>query len=339
MHTVELATESVRIQVIGYGARLSRVQAPDRNGEFDDVVLGFDDELGWRADRDFLGATIGRFANRIAAGRFEIDGVEYRVPCNEPGRALHGGPLGFDRCDFVLGDPQIDGAASSVTARRISPDGEMGFPGELTVAVTFTVDGADLRIDFEATTTAATPVSLTNHAYWNLGGTSNGARPVDDHLFTIAADTYLPIDANLIPVGAPQPVQDTVFDLRERTRIGSRLRRLTEQTAITRGIDHTYVLDQSPGVRPAATVVDPKSGRSLQVLTDQPGLQCYTGNFLDGTKRLRNGNTARQGDAFCLEPQQFPDAPNRVDAPGAILLPGETYRHTSIFRFGVVDPD
>lgn len=337
-----LASPDLQVGIIGYGARIAYVRAPDRNGTFADISLGYDDDDGWRADPIYLGATIGRFGNRIAGGRFELDGREYRVPVNEGTNALHGGPGGFDVQEFALSEVSIaDDGAQAVTAHRTSPDGEMGFPGTLVVSVTFTVRGRDLLLDFLATTDRPTVVNLTNHTYWNLAGRPSS---VENHLMRVAASTYLPVDPALIPTGELAPVVGTPFDLRVPTRLGDALHRFFPQAALTHGIDHTYVLDDAPDraageeatPRFAARVEEPGSGRTLELFTDQPGVQVYTGNFLDGTAALRGSSTARSGDAFCLEPQRFPDAPNRPEFPSAVVRPGVEYRHRSVFRFGVM---
>ena len=331
MRIVELSSETVQVGVLDHGARLAHVRVPDRSGVFADISLGHDTEAGWLADKDFLGATIGRFANRIAGGRFSLDGVAYRIPRNEHANALHGGPRAFEHATFELSEVAVTDNGGSVVASLVSPDGENGFPGTLSVTVTITVAGSDLSLEFRATTDAATVVNLTNHAYWNLSGR---AGTVDDHLITVAADAYLPVDENLIPTGDLAPVAGST-DLRAEVRFGDVLRRPTEQMLRTMGIDHCYVLadDAAGGPRFAARVEDPGSGRALELYTDQPGVQVYSGNFLNGSVLLRGAVTARQGDAFCLEPQGFPDAPNQPQFPSAVLRPGEEYRHTSIFRF------
>ena len=331
MRIVELSSKTMQVGVLDHGARLAYVRVPDRSGIVADISLGHDTDEGWLADRDFLGATIGRFANRIAGGRFSLDGAPYTVPLNEQTTALHGGPRAFDHADFDLSDVASADDGGTVVASLVSPDGENGFPGTLSVTVTITVADDDLTLDFRATTDAATVVNLTNHAYWNLSGR---AATIDDHLITVAAETYLPVDENLIPTGELAPVQGSM-DLRSGVRFGDVLRRPTAQMLRTHGLDHCYVLGESRSEPPrfAARVEDPGSGRVLELYTDQPGVQVYSGNFLDGSVLLRGGATARQGDAFCLEPQGFPDAPNQPQFPSAVLRPGQEYRHTSVFRF------
>ena len=331
MRIVELSSDSVQVGVLDHGARLAYVRVPDRTGEFGDVSLGHGSDDGWLADKDFLGATIGRFANRIADGRFCLDGAAYTIPPNENTNALHGGPRAFDHADFELSHVIPAAAGESVTASLISPDGDNGFPGTLTVTVTFSVAGSDLRLDFRATTDAPTVVNLTNHAYWNLSGR---ATSIDDHRITVAADTFLPVSVKFIPTGELAPVEGPM-DLRAGVRFGDVLRRPTPQMLLTHGLDHCYVLGESAVGAPrfAARVEEPGSGRVLELYTDQPGVQVYSGNFLNGSVVLRGGSTARQGDAFCLEPQAFPDAPNQPRFPSTVLRPGEEYRHTSTYRF------
>ena len=328
--TIDLSGPVLQVGVVALGARLVLLRAPDPGGALGDVVVGPADP---EADTDYLGATVGRFANRIAGGRFTLDGRTYAVPCNEGEVALHGGPDGFDRRVFTA-DPVVDhpDGGRSVTLRRTSPDGENGFPGTLEVAVTYTVRGAELTIEHEATTDAPTVVNLTNHAYWNLAGGGS----VEDHVVTIPAERYLPVDAHLIPTGALDPVAGTPFDLRRPTRLGAHLRDGHPQLRRARGYDHTFVLDHPDGeLGVAAHVEEPGTGRTLTVLTDQPGVQFYSGNMLDGTLVRHDGTTVRQGDAFCLEPQGFPNAPNEPAFPSTVLRPGEVYRNRMKMILGV----
>jgi aldose 1-epimerase len=329
MDVTWLRSDALEVGVIAHGARIVAVRTPDREGRWADVALGLADEDAYRRDHAYLGACVGRYANRIAGGTFTLDGREHRIPLNEPAAALHGGPGGFDAVPWNRDDPRD----ASVTLRRTSPEGENGFPGTVEVAVTYAVDGAELRIEHEARTDAPTVINMTNHAYWNLGG----AGPVEDHEVQLAASRFLPVDEHLIPSGPPTAVTGTPFDLRAPVRIGARLRAGHPQLRATRGYDHTYVIDGEPGtdgLRHAARVVEPHSGRTLELRTDQPGVQFYTGNMLDGSLILRDGTAARQGDAFCLEPQAFPDSPNRPDFPSTVLRPGDVYRSRSVLRFG-----
>ncbi|GAA1234433.1 aldose epimerase family protein [Pseudonocardia alaniniphila] len=327
MDVTWLRSDTLEVGVIAHGARIVAVRTPDREGRWGDIALGLADEDAYRRDRDYLGACVGRFANRIASGRFTLDGTEYRIPQNEPGAALHGGPEAFEHATWE----KDESGAGSVTLHRLSPDGENGFPGALRVSVTYAVDGAELRIEHEAGTDAPTVVNLTNHTYWNLAGGGS----VEDHEVSLTAWRFLPVDEHLIPSGSPVAVAGTPFDLRTPQRIGARLREGHPQLRAARGYDHTFVIDGPSGaLRTAAFVVEPRSGRTLQLRTDQPGVQFYTGNMLDGTLVLRDGSAARQGDAFCLEPQSFPDSPNRPDFTSTVLRPGEVYRSRSILRFG-----
>ena len=322
---IDLAAQRLEVGVVEYGARLAVVRTPDRDGVLADVVLGLDD---YSADTAFLGATVGRFANRIDGGTFELDGRRYTVPCNEGEVALHGGPDAFDHRDFTA-DPVVDAdGARSVTLRRTSPDGENGFPGTLEVAVTYRVCGAELSIEHTARTDAPTVVNLTNHAYWNLAGGGT----VEDHVLHLPASAFVAVDDQLIPAGIA-PVEGTPMDFRTPLPIGSRLRAATEQLRHARGYDHAWVVDGS-GLRLAARVTEPSSGRALEVLTDQPGVQFYSGNFLDGSAVGRGGRAWRQGDGLCLETQHLPDSPNQPDFPSTVLRPGDRYATTTLFRFG-----
>ena len=305
---VFLRSPRLEVGVLAHGARLTSVRSPDRTGRVGDLLLGLADAAAYQADRAYLGACVGRFANRIAGGTFSLDGVAYKVPTNEPGAALHGGDGGFDAVPWEI----TESSDSSVTLNRTSPDGENGFPGTLQVAVTYAVDGPQLLIEHEATTDAPTVVNLTNHGYWNLAGGGS----IEGHRMQIRASRYLPVDEHLIPTGELAPVQDTPFDFRAPTTIGARLR------------------EPHPQLH-AARVHDPGSGRYIEVFTDQPGVQFYSGNFLDGTIVLRDGRPARQSDAFCLETQAFPDSPNQPGFPSTVLRPGQQYRSRTLLRFGV----
>jgi aldose 1-epimerase len=332
---VWLRGDGVEVAVIAHGARIAAVRTPDRDGQWGEIALGLADRAAYRADRAYLGASVGRYANRIAGGAFELDGVGYRIPTNEPRTALHGGPVGFDHADWRIDRTVVNG---TLTLRHTSPDGDNGFPGTLQVTLTYRVSGAELSIEHVAVTDAPTVLNLTNHTYWNLAGADLAAGGVAGHEVSLAASEFLPVAADLIPAGAPVTVDGTPFDFRTPTTIGARLRCADPQMLLAHGYDHTYLPDGEPdadGLRPAAAVTDPGSGRTLELRTDQPGVQFYSGNMLDGSLVLRGGVTARQCDAFCLEPQAFPDAPNRPDFPSAVLRPGETYRSRSVFRFGV----
>jgi aldose 1-epimerase len=327
MDVMWLRSSTLEVGVITYGARIVSVRTPDRDGRWGDVALGLADLEAYRRDTAYLGACIGRYANRIGGARFELDGVEYRIPPNEGENALHGGPGGFESAEWVTDGP--DGA--SVKLRHTSPDGDNGFPGTLAAAVTYAVDGAELRIEHTATTDAPTVVNMTNHAYWNLAGGGSA----EGHEVQLHAGHVLAVDGESLPTGPPMPVDGTPLDFRSPAVIGARIRDGHPQLVAVRGHDHTYVIDGAAGeLRAAARVVEPRSGRTLELHTDQPGVQFYTGNFLDGSLVLRDGSMARQGDAFCLEAQGFPDAPNHPDYPSTVLRPGEEYRSRMIFTFG-----
>jgi aldose 1-epimerase len=322
---IELRSPELAAAVVPHGARLARLSAPDRDGRPGEVVVGLA-EPDYKADTAFLGATVGRYANRIAGGTFVLDGRRYVLPRNEPGATLHGGPAGFDHADFAVDRVVTVPGGQSVTLHHTSPDGDGGFPGALAVTVTYTLRGTELAITITATADAPTIVNLTNHAYFDLGGRGT----IADHEITVLGDAYLPVDADLIPVGGPAPVAGTPFDLTAPTRIGDRL--ADPRLHGTGGYDHCFVLRAEPGLRAAAHVRDPGSGRTLTVLTDQPGLQFYSGNRLDAT--AHDGRRVRRHGALCLEPQQFPDAPNRPDFPATVLRPGEERMTRILLRLG-----
>jgi aldose 1-epimerase len=336
---IELRSPVLALGVVAHGARVARLAAPDRDGRAAQVVLGLD-EPAYADDRDYLGATVGRYANRIADGRFVLDGVEHQVPCNEGTVALHGGVQALDHAEFTAEPTRPVDGGEAVTLRHTSPAGDNGFPGTVEIAVTYTVTGADLHVELTATTDAPTVLNLTNHAYFTLGGAPQDVAALEVAVF---ADRYLPVDARLLPTGELAPVAGTPFDLREPTPLGPRLAAADPQLEVAGGFDHTFVLDGSgpaltgPGAAlpAAAHVHHPASGRTLTLFTDQPGVQFYSGNSLDGTLALHGGGTARRREAFCLEPQHFPDSPNRPEFPSTVLRPGGTYRARSVYRFGV----
>ena len=331
---IRLRGRTLQVDVLTLGARVASILAPNRNGELGEIALGLRDAAAYERDTSYLGACVGRYANRIAVGRFELDGRTFHIPTNEATNALHGGTRGFNA---MLWQAEVIGEAE-VRLTRISEDGEMGFPGRLEVAVTYRIDGAELTVEYAASTSAPTVVNLTNHTYFNLAGGGS----VEDHVITVDADRFLPVDEDLIPTGELHRVAGTPFDLRSPVRIGQGLRNGHEQLVRTRGYDHTFVLwsdaelagDSPVSSRRAAHVEDPATERYVELWTDRPGVQVYSGNFLDGTVVGRDGLTYRQGDAFCLEPQHFPDSPNHPDFPSTVLRPGETYRARDTYRFG-----
>lgn len=321
------------VTVLTLGATLQRLMAADRNGRFDDIVLGHDDaESYWRTP-GYQGVTVGRFANRIRDGVFKLDDTPFSLATNNGKNHLHGGEDGFDRRLWTI--DSIDPSSASVTLSLVTPDEDEGYPGELSVLSRWTLDDDDtLTIAFEATTTKPTIVNLTNHAFFNLCGTSS-QRPATEHLLTLFADTYTPVDAGQIPTGEIASVEGTPFDFRSPRKIADSLMAAdgNEQICIGQGYDHNMVIRGERGVmRPAARLHDPVSGRVLDVSTTEPGLQFYSGNFLDGSLIGKGGRPMQQGDGICLEPQTFPDAPNQPGFPSARLDPGQTYRHTIRFR-------
>lgn len=322
--------------VIAYGATLQSVRVPDREGVFADVTLGHAALAPYLEQPQFFGSSVGRVANRIAGGRFVLDGEEYRVPANDGPNALHGGPCGFDK---VLWDVAAFGSEPEPFVRfaMVSPDGDQGFPGTLHVTATYVLgdDGA-LRIEYRATTDRPTLVNLTNHAYWNLAGEGAPGGAMD-HVLTIPADHYLPTDPTAIPTGEFAPVDGTPFDFRKPAVIGARVRDgASEQIRIGRGYDHNWVIGRARSDTPRllARLAHPASGRVLEVLSTEPGLQFYSGNFLDGSSLGKGGQCYRMGDAVALEPQMFPDAANQPPFGSIGLRPGEEYRHALVFRFG-----
>jgi aldose 1-epimerase len=324
------------VELTDFGATVVKVIVPDRHGQFADVVLGFDSVAGYaRNPGPYFGATIGRYGNRIGGARFTLDDNTYVLAANNsPGGMpcnLHGGPNGFDKVLWQAG-PVAGGAEPSVQMTYRSRDGEEGFPGNVDVTVTFTLRADNtLRIEYSATTDRATPVNLTNHSYFNLAG--EGARTILAHILTLNANRYTPISAGLIPTGELAPVADTPFDFRAPHTIGERIERANEQLRFAFGYDHNFVLDHAAGqLSLAATVLEPQSGRELEVFTTEPGVQFYSGNFLDGSPG-KNGHAYERRSGFCLETQHFPDSPNQPTFPSTILRPGQTYRSTTEYRF------
>lgn len=327
----------MQARIITYGASIQSVLVPDRHEQLADVALGYPTLDLYEKQPQYFGATVGRVANRIAKGRFTLAGKSYQVPLNNGPNALHGGPKGWDKVNWKVVEVK-DGPSASVTLRYVSPDGEMGFPGTVTVTATYALDENDsLSVDYKATTDKATVVNLSNHSYWNLGGEGSGS--VMDHLLTIPADTYTPVDSTLIPTGEFRPVQGNVFDFRKPTAIGERVRDASDpQIVYGRGYDHNWVVGRELSREPRllARVEDPRSGRVMHVLSNQPGIQFYSGNFLDGTTSGKAGRIYREGDAFVLEPQMFPDTLNRPEFGSVRLDPGQTYHNIIVFRFSTV---
>ncbi|NOL42561.1 galactose mutarotase [Kribbella sandramycini] len=324
------------ISMLTWGATIQRVETPDRRGRVKNISLGFDNLPDYAALSPYFGSTIGRYGNRIAKGKFSIDGNSYQIPLNNGENALHGGTLGFDKKVWSAKIVQ-SAKAVGVAFTYVSPDGEMGFPGELTSTVTYTLDRDDnLRIEYHATVKGKpTIVNLTNHVYFNLGGEGSG--PIDGHVLQLNAPKYTPVDATLIPTGEIAPVAGTPFDFTKPTAIGARLRGDHPQLVVGRGYDHNFVLGGktgADGLRFAARFWEPEDGRTITVHTSEPGAQFYSGNFLDGTFRGIGDRAYRQGDAFAFETQHFPDSPNQPNFPSTVLRPGQTYRSTTVYNFG-----
>ncbi|MGD2166939.1 MAG: aldose epimerase family protein [Gammaproteobacteria bacterium] len=329
----------VSARIIAYGATLQSLNLPDRAGRIEDVVLGYPDLDGYVAKPQYFGATVGRFANRIAGAAFSLDGRVYSLAANNGPNSLHGGNQGFDKVVWRITDV-TSGPEASVTLRHISADGEEGYPGTLTATITYALtDDGTLTTSYLATTDKPTIINLSHHSLFNLAGIASGRSVLDQQLM-VRADTYLPVDEELIPTGELRSVTGTPFDFRDSTAIGSRIRDGRDrQIVIGRGYDHNFVLNGGVTVTPklAARMTDPVSGRVLELYTTEPGLQVYSGNFLDGTVTGKADRIYRQGDGLALEPQKFPDAPNQPAFPSARLDPDQTYRQTSYYRFSLVD--
>jgi len=339
VHRLELRLPSgASAAVLTRGAALQQLRVPDRDGTLGDVVAGLADVAAYEADTGYLGAVVGRVANRIAGGRFTVDGTEHQVPVNDGAQALHGGVEGFDQ--RVWHAEEVGGGAGpAVRLRLVSPDGDMGFPGELLAEVVYTLSedasGVHLELAYRAGTDAATPVSLTNHAYLNLDGPGTGT--IEDHELVLAAGRYLPVDGGLIPTGELADVTGTPFDFRTPRRIGASLRDADPQLLLAGGYDHNWVLDDCGPGRPAtaAVLTSARSGRTLTVTTDRPGVQFYSGNFLTGSARTPQGRPVRQGDALCLETQALPDAVNRPafraeEFGDVVLRPGQVWETRTV---------
>jgi aldose 1-epimerase len=333
------ANHGVSARIITYGATLQSLVVPDRNGRSDDVVLGYPDLATYESRPQYFGATVGRYANRIAGASFSLDGKVYSLAANNGPNALHGGNAGFDKVVWTITDV-ASGPVASVALSYVSPDGEEGYPGTLRVRVIYELDDErTLTTRYEATTDKPTIVNLTNHSLFNLAGVESG-RGILGHRLMINADAYTPVDATLIPTGELRGVAGTPFDFRRSFELGARIRDARDpQIVIGRGYDHNFVLNGGVTETPklAARMEDPVSGRAMEVFTTEPGLQVYSGNFLDGTVVGKGDVVYRQSDGLALETQKFPDSPNQNAFPSARLDPGQTYRQTSYYRFSVVD--
>ena len=324
----------VEARITNYGGVVVSLKVPDREGELGDIVLGFDSLSPYTKDSPYFGALIGRYGNRIAKRKFTLNDEEYTLAQNNGPNHLHGGLQGFDKVVWQA-EPVEQDSTVGLTLTYLSPDGEEGYPGNLSVTVQYTLDNDNaLHIDYEATTDQATIINLTNHSYFNLTG--NPQNDILDHVVMINADRYVPIDSAFIPLGEVAPVAGTPFDFTEPTSVGARINKDHPQLANGLGYDHCWVLNsEGPGLTLAATVYEPTSGRLMEVLTEEPGVQFYSGNFLDGTLTGKNGVVYDKRHGLCLETEHFPDSPNQPNFPSVVLQPGETYQTQTVYRFSV----
>jgi aldose 1-epimerase len=324
----------VEVRAITYGAIIQSLRTPDRAGRAADIVLGFDLLDPYLGDHPFFGAIIGRYGNRIGGAQFTLGGATYKLAANDGPNHLHGGARGFDK---VLWKAELvkPAAGSGVAFTRTSPDGEEGYPGTLNVRVTYTLtERNELIVEYHGTTDKPTPVNLTQHSYFNLAGHASG--DILRHELTIDADRYTPVDGTLIPTGEIAQVEGTPFDFRKASAIGARINQDHPQLKYGRGYDHNWVLNRKgDDLQLASRVYEPKTGRTLEIRTTEPGLQFYAGNFLDGSLTGKDGHVYRHRTGFCLETQHFPDSPNKPGFPSTILKPGEQYRTKTVFTFGV----
>ena len=324
-------SHGVEVRAMNYGGIIQSIRVPDRDGKFADVVLGHDTAEGYIPNPPYIGAVVGRYANRIANGTFTLDGKTYTLPKNDGPNTLHGGTTRtFDK---VMWESQPLKDKNGVMFEYLSKDGEEGFPGNLKVRVTYVLtDSNELVIDYEATTDKATPINVSQHSYFNLKGEGNG--DILDHEILINADRFTPVDKNLIPTGELRSVKGTPFDFTKSTKIGSRIEDNYEQLTLGHGYDHNFVLNRKgAGMTLAAQVYEPTTGRVLEVSTTQPAVQFYTGNFLDGSVTGKSGHVYKRRNGLCLETQHYPDSPNHPDFPNTILKPGEKFHQTTAFKF------
>lgn len=331
LFTLSNAAE-MTVQITDFGATIVSITVPDRDGRFADVVLGYDSLDGYVHGAAYLGCVVGRYANRIAGGKFQLDGRTYQASINNDGNCLHGGTTGFDKALWTA-EPIENPGESSIQCTYVSRDGEEGFPGTVTVTATYTLAGDNaIRIDYTGTTDEPTILNLSNHSYFNLTG--DPTKTILDHELMIDADAYTPVDGTLIPTGEIANVAGTPFDFRKMTPIGARINEDNEQIKKGGGYDLNWVLNNyTKKLRRVAELYDPSCGRAMSVLTDQPGIQFYSGNFLKGTEAGKKGIKYEYRTGLALETQLFPDSPNKPEFPSAVLRPGETYRHTAIYRF------
>jgi aldose 1-epimerase len=323
--------DGMEAKITNYGGIVTSLTARDRDGKLGDVVLGYGSLDEYLKDTPYFGALIGRYGNRIAKGKFSLDGVDHALAVNNGPNSLHGGKIGFDKVIWKVAEVEIAEEGPRLTLSYLSPDGEEGYPGSLTVTAvyTLTADNA-LRLDYTATTDRATVINLTQHSYFNLRGQGD----ILGHVLQINANQFTPVDSTLIPTGELRAVQGTPFDFRAPARIGARIGVADEQLKFGNGYDHNWVLAPEAGaLRQIASVYEPETGRVLTISSAEPGLQFYSGNFLDGSITGKGGVVYKFRHGFCVEPQHFPDSPNRPEFPSTVLRPGETYRNTIIYRF------
>jgi aldose 1-epimerase len=323
--------QGAKVKIIPYGGIVTEIHVPDRDGKVDDVALGFDNLKDYLAEHPFFGCLVGRVANRIAKGRFTLDGKQYTLAINNPPNTLHGGKQGFDKKVWKIADKGKGDGKGWLKLTYLSKDGEEGYPGDLSCTVTYTwTDANELHIDYEATTDKATPVNLTNHSYFNLRGTKMPGDVVG-HEMLLEASKYTPTDDTLIPTGKIEPVAGTPYDFTKPMTIGARIDQLKGDPG---GYDINYVLDGGgKNLSLAARVTEPKTGRVMEVSTTEPGIQFYTGNFLNGTLKGKGGVVYKKHYGLCLEAQHFPDAVNHSNFPSIVLKPGQTYRQTTVYKF------
>ena len=322
--------------MITYGGIITALRTPDRSGHFDDVVLGYDSLAGYLGGSPYFGAIVGRYANRIAKGEFTLDGTTYHLAKNNGPNSLHGGNRGFDKVLWT-GESFQNDSGVGVILKYTSADGEEGYPGTLQTRVTYKLTPRDqLSVDYQATTDRATPLNLSQHTYWNLSGSAR--RDILAHRLTLLASRYTPVDSTLIPTGKLVPVTGTPFDFRRPTAIGARIEQSDVQLRYGRGYDHNWVLDRGRrgGPLPAAHLEDPESGRTVDISTTEPGIQFYSGNFLDGTITGKGGRVYAHRFGLCLETQHFPDSPNHTNFPSTILRPGHRFQSRTVYTFGLM---
>jgi aldose 1-epimerase len=323
--------KGAEVEIMDLGATIVSLKVPDKDGKLGDVVLGFDNVADYQSKSPYFGCATGRYANRIANGKFTLEGKEYKLAINNGPNSLHGGKVGFDKKIWQKVAGGNGGA--SVTFQMVSPDGEEGYPGALTTQITYTwTDANELKIDYKATTDKTTVLNLTNHSYFNLGGAGNGN--ILDHELTLFCSNYTPTDDTAIPTGEIKKVAGTPMDFTSPHTIGARINDEYKSLKQGKGYDHNFIIDGS-GLRKAAVVRDPKSGRTMTVKTTEPAVQLYTANFMDGATKGKGGKVYAHRGAFCLETQHYPDSPNKPSFPSTVLKPGDAYESTTIYAFGV----